>query len=520
MSDTKFTLTLIDVSGVQRYLFGSNKLAHNMGASWLVEQITSAWLKELLGKNLTRALAQSPDAKAELIYAGGGNALLLFRQQADALAFARGLSRKVLTEAPGLQMLICHTQFDWYTDALASAYADVQAQIANAKTQALTFGEPLGLSVNAVCVYTGLPAIKKDEDGRWVSAEIAAKQDTQNSARQRLKRLIPESAPPNLEFNADFNQYGDKGEASYIAVVHIDGNGMGRRKQALCDDYKNPNQNHELVIKLRQFSDEIKKASDIAIKETLRISIEYRDRRIKRDSDQVNIAPLVFGGDDITFVCEGAQGVSLAVIFLKTFAQQTVMGKPVSACAGIAIVKTHHPFARAYTLAAALCKSAKHALTTENLPDQSALDWHLAANSAPENLASLRQREYTVASGELSLRPLFLGNPNKPYREWQVFTYIMAEFRKEKEDQTQQKNENWTQRRNKVKDLLPTLRAGPKAVEQFKVAFGLLVLPIPANLSNDQEISKTGWNGKQCMYFDVLESLDLFEDMEIPRGVK
>ncbi|MFZ4477869.1 MAG: hypothetical protein ACOYPR_21915, partial [Saprospiraceae bacterium] len=279
MSDTKFTLTLIDVSGVQRYLFGSNKLAHNMGASWLVEQITSAWLKELLGKNLTRALAQSPDAKAELIYAGGGNALLLFRQQADALAFARGLSRKVLTEAPGLQMLICHTQFDWYTDALASAYADVQAQIANAKTQALTFGEPLGLSVNAVCVYTGLPAIKKDEDGRWVSAEIAAKQDTQNSARQRLKRLIPESAPPNLEFNADFNQYGDKGEASYIAVVHIDGNGMGKRKQKLCDDYKPPNQNRELIIALRQFSDEIKKASDIAIKETLRISIEYRDRR-------------------------------------------------------------------------------------------------------------------------------------------------------------------------------------------------------------------------------------------------
>ncbi|MBU6362566.1 MAG: hypothetical protein KGS46_21345, partial [Chloroflexi bacterium] len=254
MSDTKFTLTLIDVSGVQRYLFGSNKLAHNMGASWLVEQITSAWLKELLGKNLTRALAQSPDAKAELIYAGGGNALLLFRQQADALAFARGLSRKVLTEAPGLQMLICHTQFDWYTDALASAYADVQAQIANAKTQALTFGEPLGLSVNAVCVYTGLPAIKKDEDGRWVSAEIAAKQDTQNSARQRLKRLIPESAPPNLEFNADFNQYGDEGEASYIAVVHIDGNGMGKRKQKLCDDYKTPNQNRELIIALRQFS--------------------------------------------------------------------------------------------------------------------------------------------------------------------------------------------------------------------------------------------------------------------------
>lgn len=508
MSDTKFTLTLIDVSGVQRYLFGSNKLAHNMGASWLVEQITSAWLKELLGKNLTRALAQSPDAKAELIYAGGGNALLLFRQQADALAFARGLSRKVLTEAPGLQMLICHTQFDWYTDALASAYADVQAQIANAKTQALTFGEPLGLSVNAVCVYTGLPAIKKDEDGRWVSAEIAAKQDTQNSARQRLKRLIPESAPPNLEFNADFNQYGDEGEASYIAVVHIDGNGMGKRKQKLCDDYKTPNQNRELIIALRQFSDDIKQASDIALKETLRISIEYRDRRIKRDSDQVNIAPLVFGGDDITFVCEGAQGVSLAVIFLKTFAQQKVMDQTVSACAGIAIVKTHHPFARAYALAADLCNNAKRALT--DLPDGSAFDWHLAANSAPGNLASLRKREYRVASGELSLRPLFLGNPNKPHREWQVFTNIMAEFRKE----------DWTQRRNKVKGLFSTLRAGPGAVKEFRVAFDLPSLPVPANLSNDQEISKTGWNGKQCMYFDVLESLDLFEDMEIPRGVK
>ena len=63
---------------------------------------------------------------------------------------------------------------------------------------------------------------------------------------------------------------------------------------------------------------------------------------------------LVFGGDDVTFVCDGRLGLSLATLYAREFAAETAKRPecgPLTARAGIAIVKTHYPFARAYALA-------------------------------------------------------------------------------------------------------------------------------------------------------------------------
>jgi len=96
----KFTVTVLDTTGIQPYIFGSNRLRENIGASYLVSQATDNWARNALGM-LKDQIHQEvyafdpekhqPDAKphieddelaAELVYAGGGNTVLLFFRQA------------------------------------------------------------------------------------------------------------------------------------------------------------------------------------------------------------------------------------------------------------------------------------------------------------------------------------------------------------------------------------------------------------------------------------------------------
>ena len=41
-------VTVLDTTGIQPYIFGSNRLRENVGASYLVSQATDEWVKEVL----------------------------------------------------------------------------------------------------------------------------------------------------------------------------------------------------------------------------------------------------------------------------------------------------------------------------------------------------------------------------------------------------------------------------------------------------------------------------------------
>ena len=43
-----FTVTVLDTTGIQPYIFGSNRLRENIGASYLVSQATDNWAREAL----------------------------------------------------------------------------------------------------------------------------------------------------------------------------------------------------------------------------------------------------------------------------------------------------------------------------------------------------------------------------------------------------------------------------------------------------------------------------------------
>ncbi len=524
-----YTLTILDTVGIQNYIFGSNRLRENIGASELVKQATESWVYKLLPEpnNIT---AGGPDdskiedgqLQAELIYAGGGNTLIIFAAESEAKNFVTRLGEKLITAAPGVELAVVHIQFDWENDALGGENSgqvfEALGQLARLKLSQTGSRPMAGLGITATCQSTGQVATTTNaqykastETPRLISAEVEAKL----RAQKRAPRLLGDSG---YEMMANFDEVGVKDESSYLAVVHADGNNMGRRVEEIGRTYAAPAQNRAYIRALRDFSGKVKRASQAALtklEEHLVRVIRFDDKGVEKIGEVVPVkdkqAPyrrLVFGGDDLTFVCDGRLALTLTAAYLEIFEQQTAgVGLPdVHACAGIAVVKSHYPFARAYQLAEALCKNAK-TWVRENGPDFSALDWHFAPEGLMGELEFIRAREYQLPGGKtLLMRPIALDKTQSDWRNWPTFAQVVAEFQKDK----------WATQRNKVQRLRDALRAGREGVKQFIAAYPDSKLP---EFSPPQPTLQTsGWHGQHCGYYDPIEAMDFFVPLADKKG--
>jgi hypothetical protein len=548
---SKLTLVVIDTAKIQPYIFGSNRLRENVGASHLVHLATGGWLKDepetLLPSrhNITAGKIQITGEigqlrieegmlDAEVLYAGGGNTAILFADRSHAMAFARKLSERVLCEAPGLDVVLTQQEFEWETSlaqVLHAAFEDL-----GRKKREREFPQPLlGLGVTAACRATGLPANREEpEPGEQapgsgiylpLSSSAYAKWLQNGPAKERLRNDLlqdPGGSSPiatDFVFPDDFDHLGRAlGEQSYLAVVHADGNGMGKLFDELNKSYhaRGGNDNRDYITQLRDLSEQVNHLGQRALAAVVRKVWEWNQPQAGEDpllapyvngigQKYLSIRPIVFGGDDVTFVCEGRIGLWAASVFLEHFRQTPIMLKHVSrtlhAAAGVAMVKVHYPFARAYDLSEALCKHAK----TESGRDHTALDWHIAQSGLFGKLSELRTREYQEQKSDekvtrsLLMRPLLLEEKTTQWRTWENFVQLA---------QTLRDPEAWP--RNKVLDLRTALIEGESAVRQFVANYRRL-LPGLATLSKGS-YQEAGWhtNGtaQRAVYFDAIEMLD------------
>ncbi len=204
------------------------------------------------------------------------------------------------------------------------------------------------------------------------------------------------------------------------------------------------------------------------------------------------------------------------MIYLRAFQRETAKrcacNGEITACAGIALVKTHYPFARAYMLADDLYRNAKRYRQQQGL-DGACLDWHFALSGLSGGIDDIREREYRVREGWLTLRPVALGdNPQQTHRTWDIIHKGIMAFQ----------GPNWAGRHNKVKALRDALREGSDAVSHFRLKFNQThddpqgLLP---NLGQTQtDWCSNGWWGRYCGYFDAIELADWFVPLA-PRGI-
>lgn len=568
------TVTVLDTAGIQPYIFGSNVLRENIGGSELVHRATRLWafealLEELKARSIDdhhnidlEAARQdkiermytgkfevdgSDQAGAEVLYAGGGNTVILF-QAADPLElakkFAYRLSRRLLTEAPGLNLYAAHLPYEWGTTEAKKSLPEIVAEAIKTlgRNKSCDPGSlpALGWPVTAACTSTGLPANVRhpDKDGKKGSAsranrQVEAKWRAADFATMRLTDMFPWVKEARFEWTANFNDLADlpKRDDSYIAVVHADGNGMGRRIKELTTHWsKQPEDPRGYVKAMRALSNQVQDTSQTALRNTMRALTghlarddwdEPRQHAVKGGTHYFPVRPIVFGGDDVTLVCAGPWALAIARRYLWELEQLSLtddMDDKPYACAGVAIVKTHYPFSQAYELSEELTKLAKKRAKALADKKASALDWHVTATGLHGDLETIRQREYKVGEDCLTMRPLMLRAAQdkwQTWRNWDNLTGLLKVFGAEG---------SWQEQRNKTMRLREALRRGRVAVAEFMTIYE----------ESEQEIIRradfkpdgapvNGWvtDGEdckdkdknvhpRCAYFDAIEIGDYY----------
>jgi hypothetical protein len=545
--EEQYFLCLLEVGGIQDFIFSSNNLQVNIGASSLIRSVTDKWVKSLLNnrntnfvnRNLnsielsTKKCIEKNNLDVEIIYVGGGNALMLFSNLAHIEEFTKELTLKALIEAPGLHLSIAHLPFVLDTDNFKIQYSELRKRINSRKAEYVPPPLIMGLGVSTRCSFSGKPAamVWKDPGGnpRLISREVAAKLCMFSQGKQYLDQITEGiQKAQDYEFISSFDDFGDKGISSYIAIVHADGNRMGERIKALGENLSFPQDNREYIQLLRNFSKSSKEAAQKALSHTLEkllicIQTENGEQIIRRRHDvkpehyqslpkvhirhnKLPFRPIVFGGDDVTFICDGRLGLAMAKEYLENYNKQYLaegfdQPQPAIGRAGIAITPSHYPFSRGYELAEELASSAKS--IGDNGKFQS-LDWHFGTNGIVEPLKAIRSRSYRVNEKDITKRPVRLFDSSA--YNFCTFEYIVKEF---------QVGDAWAKRRNKFKALFAKLRNGGDEVIAFRSNARLPDLPCNNQLESlDVDISKKGWAGSECYYFDTLEAMDFYVPLE------
>ncbi|MEG4517142.1 MULTISPECIES: Cas10/Cmr2 second palm domain-containing protein [unclassified Microcoleus] len=555
---SKLTVTVIDTTGIQDYVFSSNRLRENIGASYLVSQATKEWAEKAL-LDLAKELNQkvhipkrnslqeihigNEDVAAEIVYAGGGNTVLLFANFEYAERFTQILTKRVLQNAPGLNIVVAHDkEFELDKGAFKKKLNQLlEKELAKKKRERVASVPLLGLGVTAACRSTQFPAVNTsekyidadEEDIYLISRESEAKLKAVPKANQKLIEKFAGT------FNSDIYDFPyrtdylgrSEGESSYVAIVHADGNGMGNRFQK-CGEGKS---DKEAIVKMRKLSLSVEDAGINALRKVLEIvhdSIENGEikgkigqlplKKSKNGKYYLPFRPLVYGGDDAIFVCEGRLGLELAAIYLREFEEQKdIEGQPLNltARAGICVVKAHYPFARAYQIVDELYGAAKKLISQERerLEEDkeyycSTLDWHFAASGLIGSLGEIRQREYEVPSGNMMMRPIRLkeyDSDDNQWRTWANFISAVQHFNGYFDDV--EGNEKWKDRRNKIIALREVLRQGADNTKQFMTTYGIKQLPPFPQIDNLQQ---EGWGEQNekyyCGYFDAIEAMDFY----------
>src|ERR1035441_10229851 len=151
-------MTLLSIGSIQTYVFRSNRLRENAGASECILQALEYWRPEQRGW--------------EVVFVAPDKAALIFPSEAAARDAVFEWSRLQLDLAPGLRLDVAHAPFEG--DDLDGPYQNAKDRLRE-NEDATPFGaEPGALPVVRACQSTGLAAAHY-EDGSWLSHETFQK---------------------------------------------------------------------------------------------------------------------------------------------------------------------------------------------------------------------------------------------------------------------------------------------------------------------------------------------------------
>lgn len=416
----KKVMVMYDIRDIQKYIFNTNKVRDIRGASILVDNLLKNGMEECCKKN--------PSIKPQEQFIGGGNACYLYQTGKDAETINRALATWILEETFSLQLAIAVVE---KTDRYDVDYENLQKEMARIKmkmTKTALFG---ALPIVVHEEITGLPVsetIQGPEGVERVSAEIARKR----------RALYKNDFDRGIKFDDMVEQ---KEENSTLAVVHIDGNSMGKRIKGLME---NETDYDKAMIKMKRISDSINISFEEAFDQMKNTVTKWAEETPGEDAQKCYVRQIIRAGDDITFVCTGKLALSLVEIFVHALKDKVMYFNEgdentelaeygFSVCAGIAYMYSHFPFSDAYQIAEKCCENAKKKAKEKERKIGGIIgnwvDFQVCREVQSVYLKHIRRKNYYLSDGGYLLkRPYYIPYINQQYQQYQKMNEINEQY--------------------------------------------------------------------------------------------
>ena len=426
----KTVLAMYDIRGIQNYIFATNEVRDIIGASELVENIMLKGLKCIIAdhtewdesnfiveweKDTKVAFLEDETIRMQVLFIGGGNAYVLFRDGKTCETINRELAKYVLERTYSLNLAVAVVP---KSDNYMADYDAINLEMRKVKALMVPV-KPIGaMPFMKVDSITGYPLTKISWYGE--KSEIT----TESACKQAC--LKKEEAEEKI-FD---NMVTEKGDNSTLAVVHIDGNSMGSRIKEIMQtkaDYK------DAVTTMRIISQNIRNHFMEAFDDMCRMMDEKSDL-VKEIRWSRLYRKIITAGDDITFICNPKLAFAAVETFMRSVTEKD-MYKEIglseadnhikygfSACAGIAFFNSHFPFSDAYQVAEACCASAKGAAKEQQHRNKGEkdgfigcyMDYQFCSNIRSAQLKEYREKHYSYpdADGIMLARPYYISAPS------------------------------------------------------------------------------------------------------------
>lgn len=345
-------IVLLESSGNQAYIFATNRLRENVGASELIKKLGSIAQMEASTLGLNTWVATSGKA-------------LVTADETKARQFVRNVTHKALEEMPGLDVV------GKVGPPIGTTAKEAEQAIAEVHKGLLTLRSGLPGSLLRFqngpffrpCDTSGYPSETLGKLGGRVEARSSITQKKRDAGS-------PTSIEQLEELLAD--------DRNWTAVIHADGDRMGRTFLNLSgyleEVGKQVTTTEQYLEAYRGFSKTLDEIAQAAFSAAV-------------ENNKDHAIPLVLGGDDLTLICDAQVAIPLVVTYLKEFERLTKerLNKRFTASAGIAFTKPHFPFHTGYALAEETLRSAK---TVEG----SSFDFHVVYDASLASVENARAK--------------------------------------------------------------------------------------------------------------------------------
>ncbi|RRJ16598.1 hypothetical protein EHW90_06310 [Lachnoanaerobaculum orale] len=402
MAEKDYVLCMYDIRGKQEFIYKSSKLKEIVGASLIIRDLFKDYLydaakvyrdcinEEFKGSDAVFRYDPNEDKLkkfsfkefeermngnqyiGEIVYDGGGNFLMLYKNEEAMKKTTEIFTKKILKEIGTLRVVatyIGNIREDNYHSDDSKNPGDYERLYQRHRFRESTAlcTQPYGsLPIVQTSPVSSMPlTYMYDHAPKDISASGKSYFKCSTETNAKLKKYWEEAGKHSDEMGEtilDNIVAETKGEDSMLAIFYIDGNAMGAKVQACLNGKKNYD---DCVNLLREFSKKIQKTFiDDRKKDMLK-----EDEKQSSDKKHFRSRILIGAGDEMTIICRADESYEIIKEYLSK------IPSPYSSCAGAAIFHSHTPFSDAYRIAEQCCEDTcknymkENGLTLANLMD-------------------------------------------------------------------------------------------------------------------------------------------------------